>query len=315
MAAATFGVRLAAAVAAMAVGVAAALDARAAGDPAAECPQAQRLTLDLAAWKGKVRAARNLNTLGRLLGRAEPESGRVFDLSDDTSSLDGKVAVDEFTVQLVGSQNGLARQDKVVQVRFATAVDTPEQGTWFRWVQILAPLGPDKWCALGTGVSSAQMRQQAESCTERPGTVFDFVDLVGPGIKAIRTTKRTGACYGAQHGQRVTAGMWIVRDFHLEPVFPVEVTLEANWHLVSDPENRGEERGALSLVGEFPKQVTYQGTRTESKCTPKGQANDGPRCRSSTSSTSRLFLFDGAGYVEQRPPATPAPAAARGTAR
>jgi hypothetical protein len=219
MAAATFGVRLAA-VAAAAVGLAAALDARAAGDPAAECPQAQRLTLDLAAWKGKVRAARNLDTLGRLLGRAEPEAGRVFDLADDTSSLDGKVAVDEFTVQLVGSQNGLARQDKVVQVRFATAGDTPEQGTWFRWVQILAPLGPGKWCALGTGASSAQMRQQAESCTERPGTVFDFVDLVGTGIKAIRTTKRTGACYGAQHGQRVTAGMWIVRDFHLEPVFP-----------------------------------------------------------------------------------------------
>jgi hypothetical protein len=260
-------------------------------DPAAAgaCPVNQTLKLDLAAWKAQVLAAADLKTLLAALKRAELPSGPSVDFSfEDDENLDGPIAVDDFRARL---SSGVF-DDEVIQVRFKTKEDQLG-GQLAAWVQVLEPAGAGSWCALGADLTSTIHRHDSEACTDKPGTVFQFVSLLDPTLKAIRATSRAGSCYGSDRGEETVVRFWAIVGRRLVKVLD-RLILSSSWYRSSNPDIGEQIAATITLKGGFPKQIEHW-TRT----TGAREESQKPK----TTTETVVYVFDGSKYVgTPRPP-------------
>jgi hypothetical protein len=264
--------------------------ARAAPPASLSCPEPQFLKLDLPRWKGEVEQSRDLAALMAVLKRAELPSGPSPPLEFEAEEKLADPPVVDWFHDVLGPASGGHHQ--ILQVRFMTK-DSQLVGQQIAWVQILEPLSTGGWCALGAEMTSTISRHDSESCTKKPGTVFQLVPLIDPNFKAIRTTRRTGSCYGSDRGEATYVSYWAVVSHRLVRVLDGLVP-EAHTYMSAEPDRNTETKGTITLKGGFPKEIEYRVT-TKSSDPDRG---DKPTVEVKVVN----YQFDGSKYVEKPRP-------------
>ncbi len=196
-------------------------------------------------------------------------------------------AFDRFEAPLVDP----LQPDLVVQLRYEDEYREHLQ------IQVLHPLGEDRWCALGGDLSISQGRDEIPCLGGehgRPRTI-GFAYVTDAVRQVIWVADETGWCDGVGRSSDLTYSLWEVQGARLVEIFS-EKTLQLSYRSPIPPMEVLE--GQVTTAGAFPQGVIY---RRERSCDPSWLLETDPCAPYDCAPDLRElhYLYTGTRYVAE----------------
>ena len=255
-----------------------------AGSP--ECRRADRLSLNLTAWKAALKRAATDDRRDELLAAMRLKLER--DDPDESSDRDGHKSTPA-RIALLGLDDMLAHlsqgdlPDHVIQVRYR--IETPDDKSTAFLIQVLRPIGDGSWCFVGNDLS---WQDDDESHVE--SYTLAFVPLLSARTKAVEIRTVVSQL---RHSE-MTRQYWIVEGLALRKLFDQKIDSMDN---VEDGRDASVTSGKLALAGGFPKRIELTQTTKHSACDV--HSGDAP-CDDKQQASKITFVYDGKTYVRRR---------------